>query len=147
MIGGVVVTESVFTIPGLGRLTVDAVLARDYPTIQAVILLFSFVYVMINLAVDMIYTRARSKDSLLMADVILDTRSPAPAKPAAAFRKLLHNPGVVFGATVIADRIADGAARAVARHHRSRPRSIRSRATRSPARSSRCGPTPANASR
>jgi peptide/nickel transport system permease protein len=56
LIGGVVVTESVFTIPGLGRLTVDAVLARDYPTIQAVILLFSFVYVMINLAVDMIYT-------------------------------------------------------------------------------------------
>ena len=56
LIGGVVVTESVFTIPGLGRLTVDAVLARDYPTIQAVILLFSFVYVMINLAVDLIYT-------------------------------------------------------------------------------------------
>ena len=56
VIFGVVVTESVFTIPGLGRLTVDAVLARDYPTIQAVILLFSFVYVMINLAVDMIYT-------------------------------------------------------------------------------------------
>ena len=56
LIGGVVVTESVFTIPGLGRLTVDAVLARDYPTIQAVILLFSFVYVMINLAIDMLYT-------------------------------------------------------------------------------------------
>ena len=56
LIGGVIVTESVFTIPGLGRLTVDSVLARDYPTIQAVILLFSFVYVMINLAVDMIYT-------------------------------------------------------------------------------------------
>ena len=50
LIGGVVVTESVFTIPGLGRLTVDAVLARDYPTIQAVILLFSLVYVLINLA-------------------------------------------------------------------------------------------------
>ena len=56
LIGGVVVTESVFTIPGLGRLTVDAVLARDYPVIQAVILLFSFAYVMINLAVDMTYT-------------------------------------------------------------------------------------------
>jgi len=56
LIGGVIVTESVFTIPGLGRLTVDAVLARDYPTIQAVILLFSFVYVMINLTVDMMYT-------------------------------------------------------------------------------------------
>ena len=56
LIGGVVVTESVYSIPGLGRLTVDAVLARDYPTIQAVILLFSFVYVMINLMVDVIYT-------------------------------------------------------------------------------------------
>jgi len=55
LIGGVVVTESVFTIPGIGRLTVDAVLARDYPTIQAVILLFSMVYVLINLAVDLIY--------------------------------------------------------------------------------------------
>ncbi len=56
LIGGVVVTESVFTIPGLGRLTVDAVLARDYPTIQAVILLFSFAYVLINLGVDVAYT-------------------------------------------------------------------------------------------
>jgi peptide/nickel transport system permease protein len=56
LIGGVVVTESVYTIPGLGRLTVDAVLARDYPTIQAVILLFSLAYVLINLAVDVTYT-------------------------------------------------------------------------------------------
>jgi peptide/nickel transport system permease protein len=56
LIGGVVVTESVYTIPGLGRLTVDAVLARDYPTIQAVILLFSLVYVLINLVVDIVYT-------------------------------------------------------------------------------------------
>ncbi len=56
LIGGVVVTESVFSIPGLGRLTVDAVLARDYPTIQAVILLFSLVYVLINLLVDVAYT-------------------------------------------------------------------------------------------
>lgn len=56
LIGGVVVTESVFSIPGLGRLTVDAVLARDYPTVQAVILLFSFFYVMVNLCVDLLYT-------------------------------------------------------------------------------------------
>ena len=56
LIGGVVVTESVFSIPGLGRLTVDAVLARDYPTVQAVILLFSVVYVLINLVVDLSYT-------------------------------------------------------------------------------------------
>jgi len=56
LIGGVVVTESVFSIPGLGRLTVDAVLARDYPTVQAVILLFSLVYVLVNLLVDLLYT-------------------------------------------------------------------------------------------
>ncbi len=56
LIGGVVVTESVFSIPGLGRLTVDAVLARDYPTVQAVILLFSVTYVIVNLLVDLTYT-------------------------------------------------------------------------------------------
>ena len=56
LLGGVVVTESVFNIPGLGRLTVDAVLARDYPTVQAVILLFSFAYVLINLVIDLLYT-------------------------------------------------------------------------------------------
>jgi peptide/nickel transport system permease protein len=56
LIGGVVVTESVYAIPGLGRLTVDAVLARDYPTVQAVILLFSAVYVLIHLLIDLTYT-------------------------------------------------------------------------------------------
>lgn len=55
LIGGVVVTESVFNIPGLGRLTVDAVLARDYPTIQGVILVFSGLYVLINLLIDLAY--------------------------------------------------------------------------------------------
>ncbi|OYU47379.1 MAG: peptide ABC transporter [Rhizobiales bacterium PAR1] len=56
LIGGAVVTESVFAIPGLGRLTVDAILRRDYPVIQGVVLMFSFVYVLINLLVDLIYT-------------------------------------------------------------------------------------------
>lgn len=55
LIGGVVVTETVYAIPGLGRLTVDAVLARDFPTIQGVILFFSAVYVLVNLAVDLSY--------------------------------------------------------------------------------------------
>ena len=55
LIGGVVVTESVYAIPGLGRLTVDAVLARDFPTIQGVILFFSLVYVLVNLLVDLSY--------------------------------------------------------------------------------------------
>lgn len=56
LIGGAVVTESVFAIPGLGRLTVDAILRRDYPVIQGVVLLFSLVYVLINLLVDIAYT-------------------------------------------------------------------------------------------
>jgi peptide/nickel transport system permease protein len=55
LIGGVVVTESVFSIPGLGTLTVDAVLARDFPVIQAVILFFAFLYVLVNLLVDVSY--------------------------------------------------------------------------------------------
>jgi len=56
LIGGAVVTESVYGLPGLGRLTVEAVLSRDYPTLQAVILLFSSIYVFINLAIDIGYT-------------------------------------------------------------------------------------------
>lgn len=56
LISGVVVTESVFNLPGLGRLVVEAVLARDYPVIQGLILLFSFVYILINLVVDVLYT-------------------------------------------------------------------------------------------
>ena len=56
LIGGVVVTESVFVIPGLGTLTLDAIQGRDYPTVQALIMLFSVVYVLINLLIDVLYT-------------------------------------------------------------------------------------------
>lgn len=56
LIGGAVVTESVFAIPGLGRLTVDAILRRDYPVIQGIVLMFSFVYTLVNLMVDVTYT-------------------------------------------------------------------------------------------
>ena len=55
LIGGVVVTESVYNIPGLGRLTVDAVLRRDYPVIQGIILVFSGLYVLVNLIIDLLY--------------------------------------------------------------------------------------------
>ena len=56
LIGGVIVTETVFAIPGIGRLTVDAILRRDYPIIQGVTLVLSAVYVVINLLVDVSYT-------------------------------------------------------------------------------------------
>jgi peptide/nickel transport system permease protein len=56
LIGGAVVTESVFAIPGLGRLTIDAIVRRDYPLIQGIVLMFSFVYVLVNLAIDLVYT-------------------------------------------------------------------------------------------
>jgi peptide/nickel transport system permease protein len=55
LLGGVVVTESVFAIPGLGRLVVDAILHRDYPVIQGVLLLFSATYVVVNLVIDLLY--------------------------------------------------------------------------------------------
>ena len=55
LIGGAIVTETVFAIPGIGRLTVDSILRRDYPIIQGVVLIFSGAYVLINLAVDLSY--------------------------------------------------------------------------------------------
>jgi peptide/nickel transport system permease protein len=56
LLGGAVVTESVFAIPGVGRLVVDAILRRDYPVIQGVVLMTSFLYVLVNLGVDLLYT-------------------------------------------------------------------------------------------
>ena len=56
LIGGVVITESVFNIPGVGRLTVDAIMKRDFPMIQGIILVFSGIYVLVNLAIDILYT-------------------------------------------------------------------------------------------
>jgi peptide/nickel transport system permease protein len=55
LIGGAVVTESVFAVPGLGRLTVDAIVRRDYPVIQGVVLVVSGVYVLLNLLIDVAY--------------------------------------------------------------------------------------------
>ena len=56
LIGGSVVAESVFALPGLGRLTIDAIMSRDYPVIQGVVLVFSVSYVLVNLCVDLLYT-------------------------------------------------------------------------------------------
>ena len=55
LIGGVVVTETVFAIPGLGSLTVDVVLNRDFPVIQGLVMFFAAIYVLINLLVDLSY--------------------------------------------------------------------------------------------
>ena len=55
LIGGVVVTETVFNIPGLGRLAADAISQRDYPIVQGLILLFALIYTGVNLLVDLSY--------------------------------------------------------------------------------------------
>ena len=115
LIGGVVVTESVFAIPGLGRLTVDAVLARDFPTIQAVILLFSFVYVLVNLLVDLSLRGARPEDPLLSVEPDAcwppRRRGAAPGRPAGAARARS-----AASSSARVDPAADGA------HRRSRRR-------------------------
>jgi peptide/nickel transport system permease protein len=56
LMSGVVITESVFNIPGVGRLVVDAISRRDYPIIQGVMILFAAVYVLINLVIDILYS-------------------------------------------------------------------------------------------
>jgi peptide/nickel transport system permease protein len=55
LLGGIAVVETVFTIPGLGRLLVDSIFARDYPVIQGCLLFVAFVYVVVNLVVDLLY--------------------------------------------------------------------------------------------
>ncbi len=55
-IGGTVVIEQVFALPGIGRLIVQAILARDYPLVQGTMLLLGFAFVVVNLAVDVLYT-------------------------------------------------------------------------------------------
>lgn len=55
LLGGIAVVETVFTIPGLGRLLVDSIFARDYPVIQGCLLFIAFVYVVVNIVVDLLY--------------------------------------------------------------------------------------------
>ena len=56
LLGGVVITETVFSWPGIGKLTVDAIFARDYPVVQGAVLLTATLFVLINLLTDLIYT-------------------------------------------------------------------------------------------
>src|SRR5918999_159932 len=78
LIGGVVVTESVFAIPGLGRLTVDAILHRDYPVIQGIILIFSGVYIMVNLGVDAVLALMAAPHAAGLFQRAISRRSPSP---------------------------------------------------------------------
>jgi peptide/nickel transport system permease protein len=55
LLGGVVVTETVFSWPGIGRLAIQAIYARDFPVVQAVVFLFAVIFVAVNLAVDLLY--------------------------------------------------------------------------------------------
>ena len=55
LLSGIAVIETVFTIPGLGRLLIDAIYARDYPVVQGTMLFVAFIYVAVNLAVDLVY--------------------------------------------------------------------------------------------
>jgi peptide/nickel transport system permease protein len=55
LLGGAVLTETVFSWPGIGRLLVESILARDYPVIQGSILVFALLFILVNLIVDLLY--------------------------------------------------------------------------------------------
>jgi peptide/nickel transport system permease protein len=55
LLGGAVITETIFAVPGLGRLAVESILTRDYPMVQGVVLFSAFAVVTVNLAVDVVY--------------------------------------------------------------------------------------------
>ncbi len=55
LLGGAVITEQVFNIPGVGRLLIQAIGRRDYPLVQGIVLMIALIYVMINLLVDIVY--------------------------------------------------------------------------------------------
>ena len=104
LIGGVVVTESVFAIPGLGRLTVDAILRRDYPVIQGIILVFSGAYVVVNLVVDMLYTVLDPADQVLSHDGRRGDRSvsvDAAGAHAASCAFVRRHPTVAIGGALL----------------------------------------------
>ena len=100
LISGVVITETVFNVPGIGRLTVDAISNRDYPIIQGVMIVFSGVYVLINLGVDLIYTiidpRIRYWDMAAVA-------AAASVTPRCGLRRFIRrNPYLLPASAVIA---------------------------------------------
>ena len=134
LLGGVVVTESVFAIPGVGRLVVDAILQRDYPVIQGVLLIFSATYVIVNLIIDLLYVVDRPAHPLLrrMADLAAQTETdleaPARRRRSLAWHARRH-PTVALGAAMLARRDRRDVARALA----DRPRSAVPRSAQAPA--------------
>jgi ABC-type dipeptide/oligopeptide/nickel transport system permease component len=65
LLGGAVVTETIFSWPGIGLLAVQAIAGRDYPVVQAVIIISALCFVLINLAVDLLYTRLDPRVALI----------------------------------------------------------------------------------
>ena len=145
LIGGAVVTESVFAIPGLGRLTIDAILRRDYPVIQGIVLLFSFVYVLVNLAVDLLYTCSTRGSAIERASATSDAARPSriaaempDVLPPVKVRRGLYgfvyrHPTIAFGGAAArhdAARRRAGAASRDRRSDRAGPRQAHARALR-----------------
>src|SRR5207245_1418505 len=87
LIGGAIVVETVFNIPGLGRLIISAVLRRDYPVIQGVVLCIAGVYMLINLAVDLSYPLFDSRVRYQCASPLSPARRLPPAPRRAPSRR------------------------------------------------------------
>ena len=85
LIGGAVITEYVFALPGVGRLVVDAVFARDYPLVQGVVLLIAVGFILSNLMVDLLYGLDRSADPSI-AERVSALATAAPARSPRARR-------------------------------------------------------------
>ena len=104
LISGVVITETVFNIPGIGRLVVDAIARRDYPIIQGVILIFSAVYVLVNLAgrplLHACSTRASATDVATATRIRRRDRAARAARGCARFAR--RNPTLVGGGAMSA---------------------------------------------
>ena len=118
LISGVVITETVFNIPGLGRLTVDAVLKRDYPIVQGLIIVFAGAKVLVNSLIDISYVVPRSAHPVLTLVTISATADdlPRPASPMARLAMFIRrNPTIALGALLLAAPRGDRACRAADR--------------------------------
>ncbi len=108
LVSGAVVTERVFNIPGMGNLVVGAVLRRDYPVIQGTLIVVATLYILINLAIDLLYLADRQEGALLMAAMASPTcrRNPAPPSPRPDAAASSDDLGLLRARRVGADRHA-----------------------------------------